>query len=87
MSTAVYSADVYRAEERLLQAALRCLMAERRLTDPNGDLLSLGVTSDALRLAAADLVEAVEALPLEKQPQRPRVEPGRVKPDVKEAAR
>ena len=74
MSTAV----VFRAEERLLQAALRSLMAERRLADPDGNALSLGAASDALRLAAEDLAEAVKTLPLDKQPRR-KVEPANVK--------
>ena len=71
------SAVVFQAEERLLKAALRSLMAERRLADPDGNVQSLGGASDALRLAAMDLADAVQTLPLDKQPRR--VEPGRVK--------
>ena len=71
------STVVYQAEERLLKAALRSLMAERSLADPDGNLQSLGGASDALRLAAMDLADAVQTLPLDKQPRR--VEPGRVK--------
>ena len=70
------STGVFQAEERLLQAALRSLMAERRLADPDGNVMSLGGASDALRLAAMDLADAVHALPWEKQPRRPKVEPG-----------
>ncbi len=53
--------DVLRAEERLIQAALRSLMAERRLADEDGNVIVLKDASDALRMAARWLT-AVDAL-------------------------
>ena len=46
------SGDVLRAEERLLKAALRSLLAERGLADPDGNVLAVGDTSSGLRIAA-----------------------------------
>lgn len=60
--------EVYHAEERLLKAALRCLLAERGLADPDGDARTLANTSDGLRIAAKDVYEAVEALPMGDRP-------------------
>ena len=80
------SAVVNLAEERLLRAALRSLMAERKLTDPDSNVRTLSAASDDLRLAAEDLVEAVKSLPLDKQPRRPNVEPRPVKSGAKGGA-
>lgn len=63
------SDEVLRAEERLLKAALRSLMAERGLTDLDGSALVLTDAARALQIAAKDLTEAVDALP---EGQRPR---------------
>ena len=54
------SAVVMRAEERLIQAALRSLLAERRLLDEDGNVIGLAAASDELRLRAEDLAEAVK---------------------------
>jgi len=62
------SGDVLRAEERLLKAALRSLLAERGLADPDGNVLAVGDTSSGLRIAAKDLKEAVDGLPEGGQP-------------------
>jgi hypothetical protein len=59
---------VLQAEEQLIQAALRSLMAERRLADEDGNVSVLGETSDDLRRAARNLVLAVDLLPPRKRP-------------------
>lgn len=63
------SATVLHAEEKLIQAALTSLLAERRLADADGNVISLGKASDDLRLAAKDLALAVDQLPAEKWPE------------------
>lgn len=62
------STEVLRAEERLLKAALRILLAERGLTDLDGSVLTVRETSDRLRIAAKDLAQAVDGLPEGQQP-------------------
>jgi hypothetical protein len=62
------STDALRAEERLLKAALRVLLAERGLTDLDGNILVVRDTCTAMRIAAKDLADAVDALPEGEQP-------------------
>jgi len=61
-------ADVAQAEEQLLRAALRTLLAERGLADETGSVTSVNHASERLAIAARDLVRAVDELPREKRP-------------------
>lgn len=61
-------ADVTQAQEQVIRAALRTLMAERGLSDDDRAAAKVADTSGALALAARDLVTAVELLPMGQRP-------------------
>jgi hypothetical protein len=61
-------ADVTRAQEQVIRAALRTLMAERGLSDDDRAAAKVADTSDALALAARELTTAVDMLPMGQRP-------------------
>jgi hypothetical protein len=61
-------ADVTRAQEQVIRAALRTLMAERGLSDDDRAAGNVADTSDALALAARELTTAVDMLPMGQRP-------------------
>ena len=61
-------ADVTHAQEQVIRAALRTLMAERGLSDDERAAGNVTDTSAALALAARDLVTAYELLPMGQRP-------------------
>jgi len=62
------SPTVYEAKRRILRAALDVLRYEQDLADDTPPLAHLKRAEDAMALAARDLTQAIDALPVVQHP-------------------
>lgn len=68
MSTAVILRALAEPRERVITRALQFMVAERGLEDPRMPVAAVNDAEMALAFACRDLVDAVNALPMERRP-------------------